>query len=146
MSDGRLDLGLGSGGAPIDRAFSGVADVSAGELVDRLGRGLGEFTSILRGEPLSVPPVATIAGRAAPPEVSVAFAGRIAVPPVLVGGQSRGTIDVAARYADRWNAFGPGRWGNDFEEAMTRANNYLDEQCVANGRRLLRCLVRSCPT
>ena len=135
LSGNRLDLGVGAGGAPVDRAFTGVPDTSVTALVDRLDRGLGALSAALRGDRIDVPPVAEVAGRPVPHDVAVTFAeGHAAMPPLVVGGQSRATIDVAARYADRWNTFAPGRWGSDMTEAMRRASAHLDERCLAHGR------------
>lgn len=135
MSGNRLDLGLGAGGAPVDRAFSGIPDTSLSALVDRLDRGLAAFTSAISGGRIDVPPVATIAGRPAPADVAVTFAeGRAVMPPLVVGGQSKATVDVAARYADRWNVFAPGSWGGDMSDAFVSATGYLEERCRIYGR------------
>ena len=135
LSGDRLDLGVGAGGAPVDRAFTGVTDTSVAALVNRLDRGLGALTSALRGDRIDVPPAALVAGRPAPPDVAVTFAeGTPTVPPLVVGGQSKATIDVAARYADRWNTFAPGGWGSDMTQAMGASSAYLDERCMAHGR------------
>lgn len=47
LSDGRLDLGVGLGGAPVDRAFGGVPDASFGALAAGLDRGLTETSALL---------------------------------------------------------------------------------------------------
>ena len=135
MSGNRLDLGVGAGGAPVDRAFTGVRDTSVTALVDRLDRGLAAFTLAMRGDRIDVPPVAPIAGRAAPADVAVAFAeGYAVMPPLVVGGQSKATIDVAARYADRSNMFGLGTWSDAMSDAFVGASGYLTERCLVHGR------------
>ena len=135
LSGNRLDLGIGAGGAPVDRAFSGVIDGSVPDLVSRMDRGLATLTSALRGERIAVPRVTSVAGRPVPADIAVTFAeGSATVPPLVVGGQSKATIDVAARYADRWNIFAPGGWGSDMTHALRASSSYLDQRCLAHGR------------
>ena len=50
-----LDLGVGTGGAPIDRACGGIADNSPGALADRLERAQRETTAFLNDDRVPVP-------------------------------------------------------------------------------------------
>ncbi len=56
LSEGRLDLGVRTGGVPVDRAFAGIPDASLGALGERLERGLIETRALLDGDRLAVPP------------------------------------------------------------------------------------------
>ena len=135
LSGGRLDLGIGAGGSPLDRGFTGIEDRSHRDLVDRLDDGLDVLATALRGDRLAVPPTPTIAGRQAPADVILAVAEHApSVPPIVVGGQSRAVLDVAARRADRWNGAGAGVWGPGGLEGLRRASGYLDERCALHGR------------
>lgn len=135
MSGNRLDLGIGAGGAPVDRSFAGVDDSSMSALIARLNEGLDIFGRAMNSERISVTPVPVIAGRPVAADVAVSFAeGAPTRPPIVIGGQGKGSIDTAARYADRWNAYLPGPWGTSMSEAMRAANAYLDERCAAYGR------------
>jgi len=86
----------------------------------------------LDGDRIEVPPGA---GRRVPADLAEPFAGGSpTVPPLLVADRSWAAIDVASRYADRWNAVAPGGWGGDMTGAVWAASSYLDERCVARGR------------
>jgi alkanesulfonate monooxygenase SsuD/methylene tetrahydromethanopterin reductase-like flavin-dependent oxidoreductase (luciferase family) len=57
LSNGRLDLGVGIGGAPVDRAFGGISDTSFAALAETMDRGLSETLALLDGQRLPVPPI-----------------------------------------------------------------------------------------
>jgi alkanesulfonate monooxygenase SsuD/methylene tetrahydromethanopterin reductase-like flavin-dependent oxidoreductase (luciferase family) len=102
ISGGRLELGIGPAGAPLDYAMLGLPVWSPRERVDRLDEGLQIIIALLeQGE-------AHHAGRhyaieeaiVAPPPVQRPR------PPITVGALGPRAIEVAARYADAWNTYG----------------------------------------
>lgn len=135
LSGGRLDLGIGAGGSPLDRAFGDVGDATFAALVERMDRGLVDLTAALRGERLSVPTAPVLLGRRPPDDVAVTFTEDAnSMPPLVIGGQGMATLDVAARYADRWNGAGTGTWGLNGRDSLLRASAHLDERCLVHGR------------
>ena len=102
ISGGRLDLGIGPAGAPLDYAMLGLPVWTPRERVDRLDEGLQMIVALLeQGE-------AHHAGRhyaieqaiLAPPPVQRPR------PPITVGALGPRAIEVAARHADAWNTYG----------------------------------------
>jgi alkanesulfonate monooxygenase SsuD/methylene tetrahydromethanopterin reductase-like flavin-dependent oxidoreductase (luciferase family) len=141
LSDGRAELGIGSGGPPHDYGAFGHEDWPPRERVDRLGEQAAILDTLLRGETvthdgpyyplrdvrLTVPPLQTPR-----PRLTVAAHGRRA-------------LRVAARYADNWNCLG----GQPFPQSLDPArrlplaaavaevrqlSEQLDEICVEIGR------------
>jgi len=109
VSDGRAELALGAGGAPLDRQLAGVPQLSFGDFVVRT-------LEVLRDESLQPRPLQE----------------RI---PLTIGGQSETALELAARHADRWNTYG-GR-GLGPEEALRLArerNEQLTSLCEAHDR------------
>jgi alkanesulfonate monooxygenase SsuD/methylene tetrahydromethanopterin reductase-like flavin-dependent oxidoreductase (luciferase family) len=136
LSAGRLDLGLGLGGAAVCRAAAGVADDGPG-LADRFERGLETLLGIFEGVPLPLPPVPVVAGRGQPdllrwttPTVQSPH------PPIVVGGQGPRAVDGAARHGDRWNLWNPfrGSSSHDLDTALSESLERFDERCAATGR------------
>lgn len=137
LSNGRLEFGVGAGGAPIDRASEGVFDETVAELMARFETGLAATIALLRGEALTLPAIPALYGR--PTDVdSITLSPDVLthpLPPVVVGGQGPSTIEVAARHANRWNTYGAARGPNDVFESLRRNSQLLDERCEAYGRR-----------
>lgn len=135
LSAGRLDLGVGSGGAPVDRAAQNIEDASMGELGDRLDHGLATLLALLDGEEISLPVVAEIADRPVPKTLSLATPSfqerRI---PIVIGGQGHRTLDAAAKYADRWNVYRLGVGGGDARDEFRRDDESFVDRCQAIGR------------
>jgi alkanesulfonate monooxygenase SsuD/methylene tetrahydromethanopterin reductase-like flavin-dependent oxidoreductase (luciferase family) len=124
MSGGRLEIGLGAGGAPTDQPMWGVEEWSANErverfaeyveLVDRLAR---EDTVAFEGAWYRTTGAVTTPGFLQHPR-----------PPFVLAAHGIGTLRTAARYADTWNTYGP-------TLAAARANNErLDAACLEIGR------------
>jgi alkanesulfonate monooxygenase SsuD/methylene tetrahydromethanopterin reductase-like flavin-dependent oxidoreductase (luciferase family) len=135
LSDGRLDLGVGIGGAPIDRAFGGIPDDSLGALAERLDRCLVETLALLNGERIPVPPAPVLLDRPGPSEIALSTpspqGGRI---PIVVGGHGRRALEIAAKYADCWNTYGARAGEGDAFEALQRQSDQLTKHCIALGR------------
>jgi alkanesulfonate monooxygenase SsuD/methylene tetrahydromethanopterin reductase-like flavin-dependent oxidoreductase (luciferase family) len=109
VSHGRAELALGAGGAPLDIELAGEPARSFSEFVERVVAVLGDET--LQPSPLQ---------------------RRI---PVTIGGQGRTALELAVRYADRWNTYG-GR-GIGPEEAIRvsrERNEHVDRLCDEQGR------------
>jgi alkanesulfonate monooxygenase SsuD/methylene tetrahydromethanopterin reductase-like flavin-dependent oxidoreductase (luciferase family) len=101
VSDGRFELGLGAGGAPVDSAAFGVEHWSLRERVNRFGEQLAMLDQLLRGERLDFSgqyyraegdPLATPVQRPRPP--------------LTVAAQIPSSLRLAARFADSWNTMG----------------------------------------
>jgi alkanesulfonate monooxygenase SsuD/methylene tetrahydromethanopterin reductase-like flavin-dependent oxidoreductase (luciferase family) len=123
-SRGRLDIGMGAGGAPTDAPMWGVGDwppveraarfAEYVELVDRLAR---EALVTYDGQWYATQAAAMDPGFLQRPR-----------PPLLIAAHGTQTLEVAARYADNWNTFGP-----TLEEAR-KSSGRLDAFCDRNGR------------
>lgn len=138
VSEGRFELGVGAGGAPIDSTAVGVEHWTARERVARLGEQLEMLDRLLRGERLDFfgqyyraegEPLATPVQRPRPP--------------LVVAAQGKGSLRLAARFADVWNTMGgqdstaSGRAQLPIEEAIERTreqSRLLDEYCRDLGR------------
>lgn len=124
ISGGRLEVGLGAGGAPTDQAMWGVDDWTPRERAERFAEYVELVDRLTREDEV------TFAGR-----WYAATGARMAPgcvqrprPPLLLAAHGRRTLAVAARHADTWNAFGPTL---DDGRDLSRA---LDDACVAIGR------------
>lgn len=86
ISNGRLDLGLGMGDAPVCRSASSVVERRAA-LADRFEDGLGSLIQILDDEPLRLTEVPVAGGRHSPESVRLATpCVQAPRPPIVVGG------------------------------------------------------------
>jgi alkanesulfonate monooxygenase SsuD/methylene tetrahydromethanopterin reductase-like flavin-dependent oxidoreductase (luciferase family) len=100
VSNGRLELGIGAGGAPKDEAALGVAATSPAERVARLEAQLVTIDRLLRGETVTTTaPYATT-------DAIVAAPVQRPRPPLVVAAEGPRTMAVAARHADAWNVLG----------------------------------------
>jgi alkanesulfonate monooxygenase SsuD/methylene tetrahydromethanopterin reductase-like flavin-dependent oxidoreductase (luciferase family) len=134
LSAGRLDLGVGAGGAPIDRSAMGISDRNYRELMRRFADGLEQLDTLLRGGAIPLHPLPPVAGREVPATFALATPSvQRPRPPIVIGGQGPTTIDLAARYADKWNTFA---LGTDREVLHTLQQNLelLHARCEAHGR------------
>jgi len=132
VSSGRLELGIGAGGAPSDHDMTGIPHWDPPERAVRLR----EFTEIvdqmLRNE------VTTYRGRHyrvedADMRPDPAQKPR---PPLTVAAWGPKTLRIAAEYADSWN-FAPAKPDLTPQQALEetmRLNQMLDEYCVESGR------------
>jgi alkanesulfonate monooxygenase SsuD/methylene tetrahydromethanopterin reductase-like flavin-dependent oxidoreductase (luciferase family) len=133
LSNGRLDLGIGTGIASFDHAAMGLTSWSGRERVDRFA----EYVEIVDGLLRTTDVPYRFTGRYFRTEVAPMTPPPVQRPrpPVIVGGQSPTVRRVAARYADSWNTHGPfGMALNDIIALTGKQNTELDELCEAYGR------------
>jgi alkanesulfonate monooxygenase SsuD/methylene tetrahydromethanopterin reductase-like flavin-dependent oxidoreductase (luciferase family) len=124
ITDGRLEIGLGAGGAPDDQAMWGVDEWSALERSERFA----EYVQLV--DLLSREREVTFAGRWYTTTGAVMDPGfvRSRRPRLTLAAHGRRTIEVVARYADTWNTYGP-----TLEDAI-RTRDQLWECCREIGR------------
>jgi alkanesulfonate monooxygenase SsuD/methylene tetrahydromethanopterin reductase-like flavin-dependent oxidoreductase (luciferase family) len=138
ISTGRLELGVGPAGAPLDYAMLGLPAWPPRERVGRLDESLQIVAALLergevhhRGKYYSIDEAVV-----APPPVQRPR------PPIIVAALGGAAIEVAARHADTWNTYGvaggraaTGRLGHDDAMAATMARSArLDAACERLGR------------
>lgn len=123
ISDGRLELGLGTGWFKGEHERFGVPFPEPPELVDRFEEAVTLIDRLLTQE------VTTFAGEFY--QVHEASFRPAPVqrprPPLTLGAHGPRMLRIAARFADRWNSHG------SVEEIRER-NARLDDACVAVGR------------
>jgi alkanesulfonate monooxygenase SsuD/methylene tetrahydromethanopterin reductase-like flavin-dependent oxidoreductase (luciferase family) len=124
LSDGRLVVGLGAGGAPTDQRMWGVEEWSPAERAGRFGEYVEVVDRLLRDDDVNVDGrwYRTHGARTAPGCVQRPR------PPLLLAAHGPATLRVAARFADIWNTFGP-----TFEDAVASSGR-LDAVCDDVGR------------
>lgn len=132
-SGGRLEIGLGIGGAPVDSAVVGAGDWAGPERVARLEEQVDLLDRLLRGE--------TVHEHAGYYPTSGAVAERPVQqprPPLVIAGDGPRLIDLAARKGDAWNTLG----GQQMRRRGTAAVS-LDE-ALAVTRRNVTLLEEAC--
>jgi alkanesulfonate monooxygenase SsuD/methylene tetrahydromethanopterin reductase-like flavin-dependent oxidoreductase (luciferase family) len=124
ITDGRLEIGLGAGGAPDDQAMWGVDEWSPLERSERFA----EYVELM--DHLSREPEVTFAGRWYSTTGAVMNPGFVGGrrPRLTLAAHGRRTVDVVARFADVWNTYGP-----TLEDAV-RTRDLLWECCDRIGR------------
>jgi alkanesulfonate monooxygenase SsuD/methylene tetrahydromethanopterin reductase-like flavin-dependent oxidoreductase (luciferase family) len=123
-SGGRLEVGLGAGGAPTDQPMWGVDPWSPAERADRFAEYVELVDRLLRSETV------THAGRWYATEGAEMAPGTVQRPrpPIVLAAHGPKTLATAAAFADTWNTFGP-----SLEDAR-RSAQALDAACDAIGR------------
>ena len=123
-SGGRLDVGLGAGGAPTDQPMWGVEPWSLAERADRFSEYVELVDRLLRSETV------TYAGRWYGTEGAVMEPGFLQRPrpPLVLAAHGPKTLATVARFADTWNTFGP-----TLEDAQRHAR-VLEAACEVIGR------------
>jgi alkanesulfonate monooxygenase SsuD/methylene tetrahydromethanopterin reductase-like flavin-dependent oxidoreductase (luciferase family) len=124
LSGGRLEIGLGAGGAPTDQPMWGVDEWSPRERTERFA----EYVEVV--DRLSRDEVVTYAGswyRTTGANTSPGFVQRPR-PPFVLAAHGPGTLKVAARFADTWNTYGPTL------DAARESSERLDVACAEIGR------------
>lgn len=100
-SEGRLEIGMGIGGAPIDASIVGAPDLPGPERVVRLEEQVDLLDRLLRGE--------MIEGHEGYYPTDHAVITRPLQdprPPLVIAGEGPRLIDLAARKGDAWNTLG----------------------------------------
>jgi alkanesulfonate monooxygenase SsuD/methylene tetrahydromethanopterin reductase-like flavin-dependent oxidoreductase (luciferase family) len=131
VSDGRLELGIGAGGAPTDHAMTGVPHWDPPERAARLREFVEIADRLLRNE------ATTYRGRHYRVDDSQMHPASVQEPrpPLTVAALGPKTLRIAAEYADSWNFFP--EYGLTAQEALeqtARRNRMLDEYCAGLGR------------
>jgi alkanesulfonate monooxygenase SsuD/methylene tetrahydromethanopterin reductase-like flavin-dependent oxidoreductase (luciferase family) len=128
LSGGRLELGIGAGGVPLDHSMTGVAMWSTAERTARFREAVALLDQLLRSRTVSFD------GRYYRAHEALMHPGPVQQPrpPLIVGALGPAMMRIAARYADRWNTFG-GRHVSavsafeDTRERVARFNAYCRE-------------------
>jgi len=137
-SGGRLEIGLGIGGAPVDGTIVGVEERPGPELVARLEEQVVLLDRLLRGETID-----HHEGYYPTSGAVLTPALQRPRPPIVIAGDGPRLIDLAARRGDAWNTLGgqPMRGGGasavPLEEAITATRRrvaLLEETCERIGR------------
>jgi alkanesulfonate monooxygenase SsuD/methylene tetrahydromethanopterin reductase-like flavin-dependent oxidoreductase (luciferase family) len=119
-SGGRLELGLGAGGAASDHRLAGVEEWPPRERAARLRAFAVRLRELLDGDELQ-------------PQAEI---------PLVLGGDADGTLRLAAELADGWNTYGGTRLTS--EEGRARAADriaFLDRACAETGRTVRRSVL-----
>lgn len=132
LSNGRLELGIGTGIAGFDHDAMGIDQWEPRERVRRYAEYVAIVDELLRTDrPYSFDGeyYTTRGASTRPPTVQQPR------PPITVGGQSPTVRRVAADRAQRWNTHGPfGRSPEEIAEVTRVQNAEMDEQCESAGR------------
>lgn len=137
-SGGRLEIGLGIGGAPVDTTVVGADDWPGPERVARLEEQVDLLDRLLRGETIE-----RHRGHYATDGAVVTPPLQRPRPPLVIAADGPRLIDLAARRADAWNTLGgqPMRGGGAGEVSFTEALDstrrrigLLREACQRAGR------------
>jgi alkanesulfonate monooxygenase SsuD/methylene tetrahydromethanopterin reductase-like flavin-dependent oxidoreductase (luciferase family) len=133
LSNGRLELGIGTGITRFDHEATGTPYWPMAQRV-ALFR---EYAQLLTDLLTKAPEPVTFSGDyytctglgIAPPAVQRPR------PPITIAGQSPEVLEIAASFGDRWNTNGPiGKPTAEILELTRRQNQKLDELCDAAGR------------
>ncbi len=131
VSGGRLELGIGAGGAPADHTMTGIPDWDPPERAARLREFVEILDQMLRNE------VTTYQGRYYRVEGAEMHPAPVQKPrpPLMVAALGPKTLKTAARYADSWNTLAdPGQSVQQGLETTRQRNEMLDEYCTEIGR------------
>jgi alkanesulfonate monooxygenase SsuD/methylene tetrahydromethanopterin reductase-like flavin-dependent oxidoreductase (luciferase family) len=128
-SGGRLDLGIGAGGAAMDFAAYGIEPWSPAELVRRFEDTVAVVDAVLRGARSVDGPVTTGEG------VSVA-PGPVQQPrpPLLLAARGDRSMRIVGRYADTWNVVSADLPPDDELARLRDRLAVLDRACEEAGR------------
>lgn len=133
LSQGRLELGVGTGIAGFDHAAVGIDYWPPKERARRFR----EYIEIVDGLLRSSTAPYSFHGRYYQTHDTALAPAPLQHPrlPITVGGQSPTALKAAADLADCWNTHGP--FGHSYEQILEitrKQNRWLDESCAAAGR------------
>jgi alkanesulfonate monooxygenase SsuD/methylene tetrahydromethanopterin reductase-like flavin-dependent oxidoreductase (luciferase family) len=131
ISAGRLELGIGGGMFPTDHAMNGTPVWSPRERLERLVETIEIVDRLLRGETMEY------SGRyySFSEAVMAVLPVQQPRPPLTIAASHRGSIALAANFADSWNTFGGlGLTAEQHFEYAARRVRILDECCAHVGR------------
>lgn len=136
-SGGRLEIGLGIGGAPVDTSSVGAPDWPGPERVERLEEQIDLLDRLFRGETVHAHD-----GHYPADGAAVELPVQRPRPPLIVAADGPRLIELAARRADGWNTLGGQPLGRavpalPLEEAVAvtrRKVEALDAACERAGR------------
>ncbi len=131
ISSGRLELALGSGGAPLDHSMTGTPFWEMPERVNRFREVVQIVDAMLTNE------VTSYAGQYYRVEKAMMYPRPVQRPrpPLTIAAHGPKTLELTAQYADCWNSYGG--WGLSAAKAkeLTRQRNEtLNEHCARLGR------------
>lgn len=131
ISGGRLNLGIGPAGRPLDHTMTGSEPWGAPERVGRFR----EFVELV--DHLLREPETTYQGRYY--RAHEAMMNPLPVqqprPPLTLAAHGPSMLKLVARYADAWNSLGkPGVSAEESFQITRERNQMLDEFCVQAGR------------
>ncbi len=133
LSDGRLELGIGTGIAGFDHDALGTAFWPPKERVQRFV----EYVDVVDGLLVSGEKRFSFVGRYYTTHGSCVLPAprQTPRPPLTIGGQSPTVLRVAAEKADCWNTHGPFGASVDEVLAITRGQSaHVDDLCLRAGR------------
>lgn len=131
LSGGRLNLGIGAAGRPLDYTMPGNTVWDAPERVGRFREYVELVDQLLRN------PVTTFRGKWYAAEEAVMNPAPVQKPrpPLTLAAHGPSTLKIVARYADTWNSLGKaGVTAQESFEITRERNRMLDEFCAAIGR------------
>jgi alkanesulfonate monooxygenase SsuD/methylene tetrahydromethanopterin reductase-like flavin-dependent oxidoreductase (luciferase family) len=132
MSNGRLELGLGAGGAPSDHTMTGTSYWSGPERQRRFA----EYVAIV--EQLLTTRESSFSGEFYSFENTYISPGPVQSPhlPLVIAAHGPKSIKLAAERADKWSFFepAPGLKGREAAAEIRKMNAYIDEKAAAAGR------------
>lgn len=131
ITGGRLALGLGAGGAPVDHRMTGISNWPPAERVTRFQEYVALLDQLLRRDAV------TSDGAYYPVEQAQLLPKSQQQPraPLTIAAIGHRSLQIAARYADAWSWFPPYDATPDEALRITKERNTrLDELCVSLGR------------
>jgi alkanesulfonate monooxygenase SsuD/methylene tetrahydromethanopterin reductase-like flavin-dependent oxidoreductase (luciferase family) len=126
ISNGRLELGLGAGGSSkVEYSMTGVKELEPSEKVNRFCEYVEIVDQLLRN------PVTTYHGKYYRLEEAVMQPDPIQKPrpPLTIGAFGPRMLQIAARYADKWNTLGDPISDEQSMEATKERSSLLDRYC-----------------
>lgn len=142
ISDGRLELGIGAGGASHDVEMTGLPAWQRPERTRRFREFVLMLDALLRQEPGSAAGT-SFDGKYYQASEAIMNPGPVQRPrpPLTLAAHGPVTMQVAAQHADSWNQL-PSHWGGGESLATVEAcldavrsrNAHMDDFCTASGR------------